>query len=82
MIQHFWKCCSAPRDERRLSLAREVPYGDHSESGVDAGLVCAARLEHIVPFRGGSAAIPQGRFAKEVSAFMLAIADKVFKAEL
>ncbi len=34
---------------RRLSVMREVPYGDDIESAVEAGLARAARLRHIVP---------------------------------
>jgi hypothetical protein len=36
-------------------IKRQLSIVEEAESAVDAGLVRAGRLRHIVPFRGGSA---------------------------
>jgi hypothetical protein len=42
IFQHLWSYCSVLRDERRLSVVREV------QSAVEVGLVRAGRLRQSV----------------------------------
>ena len=54
IVQRLWNYCNVLRDERRLSMVGEVPYGDDTpfgddvESAVEAGLARSARLRQAV----------------------------------
>jgi hypothetical protein len=48
IVQRLWNYCNVLRDEWRLSVIGEVPYGDDIESAVEVGLIRAGRLRQSV----------------------------------
>jgi hypothetical protein len=47
IVQRLWNYCNVLRDEWRLSVIGEVPYGDDIESAVEVGLIRAASVARL-----------------------------------